>query len=515
MDREVLCIMDIRQIQTFLFRVNSQEAVKGGDRLVKNVLTDALAWAVKAVDPPLRDEQVDLSFEASDAPIPWFADPGIQVQMIDAVAGNAMLLFRTGALCQKVLHKVSRYVLEHSYGLDFAAAAAAKTDSLADDINSLYERLDACKTDFPSSHPLPPLPAVLVEPNTGEPAVLVREDGTPVSRSELIRTEGIRGETSLADIHTGIGPGGRVCRAVMHLDGNNMGIMIGKVLSTATDYETSIRMRRRIDENISRGFAALVQEGTDWLRQCFFPDGISDEEFRRYFHVVDQGGDDLNVIAHPNLILPFVEHFTELLPNFYIWKDERIQAGIAVCAGIAFVGTDTPYLDAQDVAEACCANAKKVAKSKPNLVDGLAGSWVDFDVQFGAEQQSLEWKRRNMGVTREGIRLMLRPYSFEEKQAGGPQDYRLLKERATALNRMQIPEDGMLLLEQTCFMDAADFEALVKVLEKSGYPLTEQLGPVWTRAGGARCNSWYDVAMICPFFRDFEAPAGQGGERKC
>ena len=110
---------------------------------------------------------------------------------------------------------------------------------------------------------------------------------------------------------------------------------------------------------------------------------------------------------------------------------------------------------------------------------------------------------------------MLRPYSFEEKQAGGPQDYRLLKERATALNRMQIPEDGMLLLEQTCFMDAADFEALVKVLEKSGYPLTEQLGPVWTRAGGARCNSWYDVAMICPFFRDFEAPAGQGGERKC
>ena len=233
MDREVLCIMDIRQIQTFLFRVNSQEAVKGGDRLVKNILTDALAWAVKAVDPPLREEQVDLSFEASDAPIPWFADPGIQVQMIDAVAGNAMLLFRTGALCQKVLHKVSRYVLEHSYGLDFAAAAAAKTDSLADDINSLYDRLDACKTDFPSSHPLPPLPAVLVEPNTGEPAVLVRGDGTPVSRSELIRTEGIRGETSLSDIHTGIGPGGRVCRAVMHLDGNNMGIMIGKAVKLA------------------------------------------------------------------------------------------------------------------------------------------------------------------------------------------------------------------------------------------------------------------------------------------
>ena len=111
MDREVLCIMDIRQIQTFLFRVNSQEAVKGGDRLVKNILTDALAWAVKAVDPPLRDEQVDLSFEPSDAPIPWFADPGIQVQMIDAVAGNAMLL-RLSCNKRSNAHRVAGVVPE-------------------------------------------------------------------------------------------------------------------------------------------------------------------------------------------------------------------------------------------------------------------------------------------------------------------------------------------------------------------------------------------------------------------
>ena len=510
MDREVLCIMDIRQIQTYLFRVNSQEAVKGGDLLVKHILADALAWAVKEVDPPLTGDQVDLSSEASDEPIPWFADPAIQVQMIDAVAGNAMLLFRTGALCQKVMHKVSRYVLEHSYGLDFAAAAVAKTDSLVNDINALYDRLDHCKTDFPSSHPLPPLPAVLVEPNTGEPAVLIRDDGTPVSRSEQIRTQGVRGETSLSDICTGIGPGGRICRAVMHLDGNNMGIMIGKVLSTANDYETSIRMRRQIDSNIRNGFAALVEDGTEWLRERFFPDGIADEEFHRYFHVVDLGGDDLNVIAQPNLILPFVERFTEQLPNFYIWKDERIQAGITVCAGIAFVDPDTSYLAGHAVAEACCANAKKVAKSKANLINGLAGNWIDFDVQFGSEQQSLEWNRRNTGITKEGVRLLLRPYSFEEKQAGGPLDYRLLKERAMALNRMQIPADGMLLLEQTCFMGAADFEALVGMLEKSGYPLTEQLGPIWTRVGGARYNSWYDIAMICPFFRDFEAPTELG-----
>ncbi len=509
LSREVLCIMDIRQIQTYLFHVNSQEAVKGGDRMVKRILEDALAWAVGQIDPPLAANQVDLTNRPTDEPIPWFRDPDIQVQMIDSVAGNAMLLFRTGDLCQKVLHKVSRYVLEQSYGLDFAAAAVAKTESLSDDINSLYDRLDKCKTDFPTSHPLPPLPAVLVEPNTGEPAVLVREDGTPVSGSELRRREGVLGETSITDIHTGIGPGGRVCRAVMHLDGNNMGIMIGKVLSTARDYETGIRMRRMIDSNIREGFETLVQDSTDWLRKRTFPKGISDEEFSRYFHVVDLGGDDLNVIAHPNLILPFVERFTKLLPNFYIWKDEKIHAGIAVCAGIAFVSPETTYLAGQAVAEECCANAKKVAKTRKNLIDGLAGNWIDFDVQLSPEEQTLEWKRERTGVTREGIHMMLRPYSYDEKQAGSPKDYRLLKERAKALNGMKIPADGMMLLEQACSLGAADFETLVSMLEKSGYPLTDQLGEKWLRIGGTRYNAWYDITMICPFFRELGELSGQ------
>ncbi len=320
LDREVLCIIDIRQIQTYLFHVNSQEAVKGGDIMVKRILEDALAWATEHIDPPLDASQVDLSKKPTDGPIPWFADPRIQIQNIDSVAGNAMLLFRTGALCQKVLRKVSRYVLEHSYGLDFAASAVAKTDSLPDDIKNLYNRLDEIKTDFPSSHPLPPLPGVLVEPNTGEPAVQILEDGTPASRSELLRRQVSQSGISITDIHTGPGPGGRICRAVMHLDGNNMGISIGKVLSTAQDYETGIRMRRKIDYNIRDGFTALVDDGRDWLRKHCFPEGISDAEFEHYFHITDLGGDDLNVIAQPNLILPFVERFMEILPNYYMRK---------------------------------------------------------------------------------------------------------------------------------------------------------------------------------------------------
>ena len=127
-------------------------------------------------------------------------------------------------------------------------------------------------------------------------------------------------------------------------------------------------------------------------------------------------------------------------------------------------------------------------------------NWIDFDVQLCPDPQSLEWKRGHMGVTREGIRLMIRPYSFDEKQAGTPRDYRLLKARAKALNDMNISERGIQLLERACSMGAVDFDALVQTFEKSGCQLTGQLGDPWIRIGRMRCNAWYDILMISPFF---------------
>ena len=499
MNQEVLCLFDIRQIQSFLFRVNNNDAVQGADAIVKHVLTDALNWAVERIDPPLTADQYDLNCEIMEGRIPWFLDDHIQIQIIDSVAGNAMVLFRTGALCQKVIHKVSRYLLEKCYCLDVATAAVRKTESLADDLTAIYGKMDIIKTDYPSSHPLMSLPVTQVEKNTGEPAVEMLPESGAVSKMSLIKSGASRGTSHFTDIVPCIGPGGKMYRAIMHLDGNNMGIIIGKLLQRAETYEDSIHMRRQMDYNIDNGFASLITRTMEWVRKNCFDSPVSEEEFSRYIYIVGQGGDDLNIIASPKLIIPFVEHFIEILPEFYIWKDDTVKTQMTVCAGIAFVGVDTPYLVGHRIAEECCDIAKQTAKYEENLIDGMAGNWIDFDFVLNDNQQSLEWKRDHDEVTAEGIRLTVRPYSFDDQQKDSPRYYHIFRDRVGKLEGLNLSKNMMDFLDDSYHMGRIEYEGLISMLTKEGYPLMESLGEPLVRMDRNHYAAWYDMLLLRHF----------------
>ena len=61
MDKPVLCILDTRQIQAFMFRANSYFDTLGGSDLMLHILNDAIYSALKTIDTPLEDDEFDLS----------------------------------------------------------------------------------------------------------------------------------------------------------------------------------------------------------------------------------------------------------------------------------------------------------------------------------------------------------------------------------------------------------------------------------------------------------------------
>lgn len=61
MDREVLCILDTRRIQRFMFRSNTMVDTVGASDLMTHILDDAIAYALRSVDPPVSDRQADLT----------------------------------------------------------------------------------------------------------------------------------------------------------------------------------------------------------------------------------------------------------------------------------------------------------------------------------------------------------------------------------------------------------------------------------------------------------------------
>jgi hypothetical protein len=63
MDKEVLCILDTRQIQRYIFRSNSMFETVGASNLLTHILQDALLYSLNHIDPPVPEEEYDLSLD--------------------------------------------------------------------------------------------------------------------------------------------------------------------------------------------------------------------------------------------------------------------------------------------------------------------------------------------------------------------------------------------------------------------------------------------------------------------
>ena len=60
MDKEVLCIIDTRQIQRYMFRSNTFLDTVGGSDLMVHILDDAIRDAMVSIDTPLSEEEYSL-----------------------------------------------------------------------------------------------------------------------------------------------------------------------------------------------------------------------------------------------------------------------------------------------------------------------------------------------------------------------------------------------------------------------------------------------------------------------
>ena len=411
LDKEVLCIIDIRQIQKFIFHSNKTIDTLGASVIMKSILEDALLYAVKNIESPLKDNQYDLLMNPDIKTVPYFNDENVLIQLIINSAGNAQIIFRTGELCQKVVRKVSRYLLDTTYALEIASCAVARTDSNIVDNNALYRKLDLVKADFPSAHLLLPPAIVKKEKNTGEAVYKIDKDGEAISKSTYIRRKlAIQAHDTMdmKQVHSEKGPNDAKYLAVLHIDGNNMGMTIGKIMPKAKSYEDTVKIRRLIDKNIDQGYTNTLSNTLAWLKKEYYPDGISEEEFSKEFLVFHRGGDDLNIVCAPRLAIPFVERFVEELKNAYLWNDDELKVNFSICGGVAFVFRDYPFIPAFDLAEECCSNAKKFAKKAENSINGLSGNWFDFEIQMDDRVPDIDHNREQYYKTSENINMLLK-----------------------------------------------------------------------------------------------------------
>ena len=504
MNKEVLCILDTRQIQRFMFKSNSYLDTLGGSDLVGEVLEKAIEHAVTHIDPPLREEEYSLSLDP-DEQIPYFYSDKIQFQLLTCSAGNAMCLARTGELCQKIIRKISRFYLDFAYSLNLVASVTEKTDNFGRDIFHLYKKLNAIKASCDISDPMGPLSVVIREKRTGQPAIGQDPNtGEYYSRSSFLRRQAAlqrRLVVDMQEMQTTTGFDGKEYLALIHADGNNLGITIGRILQNSHSYIDGVRARRQISKNLDQIYSSIMEKTLAQMREYYNNLDIPrKKDFHYAFHVCHQGGDDINIICDARLAVPFLNFLYKNLKGMSLWKSDTLTVPLYMCAGVAYVLKEKGFHSAYQLASECCDSAKKAAKKENNLRNGLAGNWIDFQICDTTNNQELDFMREKFYVTKDQIHMQMRPYCLDPEVNEEPVSYSKFLERVRRLQKAKLTRQQQEALRLSYMMGRQEFGRWIQYNQNNGLDLTGLLGNAIHRDENGQMHAvWFDSVDMMDF----------------
>lgn len=426
---EVLVMYDVRGIQNYIFRTNHIKDIIGASAMVENIITEGLE---QIVAEKAWDKTLFLTKWESDQGDEFLKNEKIQMQVMFIGGGNAYVLFRTGELAHEVNKKLAKYVLDHTYSLNLAVAMVEKSVDYADNYKKINEEMRYVKGRMPEVKPVGAMPFMAVDSITGYPLSKIEkiknEEGE-IEQKKWLCTEtflkrekfpkGESAEKILDNMVTEKGDNSSL--AIVHIDGNNMGKRIQKIMSGKTDYVEAITTMRRISKNIKNGFQEAYEAMENYIDVKLAPK-VKENSAGKLHRKIILAGDDITFICNASVAIDAVVEFLHQVSEKKLYEDvsrskeENLKEyAFSACAGIAFINSHFPFSDGYKVAEECCASAKKKAKSTEHRaggeVEGNIGNFLDYQICTHIKAADLELYREENYVV-EGLTdpIINRPY---------------------------------------------------------------------------------------------------------
>lgn len=177
--------------------------------------------------------------------------------------------------------------------------------------------------------------------------------------------------------------------AVVHIDGNNMGLKF----QACTTLTLRKNLSREIRKKTIAAFNALIEEIILYIEVGVYDDELlvlHDEEGRRLLPIrpLVLGGDDMTFVCPAKVAVSYARSIMEELKE---------KHGIASCAGITIMNTNDPFFRGYQMAEELCGAAKQRMREyaeEQRVRECLAESdtescWLDFAILHGEQASSL------------------------------------------------------------------------------------------------------------------------------
>jgi len=349
----------VQGIQGFIFQTNALREIVGASELVEQICTSLFAMNIDKTEEELK------------------TDPNAIV----TAAGNIKYVFSSEEKCKNLVLTFPRNVMEFAPGITISQAVVEVKGEIQKEHIDELERL----LRIQRNKPLRPYDLGLMAMNrsrrTGLPAVeekrirrelTVIDSGTKAKveiKSERVLTS-MLGEISDKQIPWELEDITRTKKdnyswlAVVHADGNNMGMALQQLADAMKD--------EKGDEYIRsfRNFSLALDESTKEAASKAFNEVYKIVPGEKVpFRPIVLGGDDLTVICRGDLALDFTKHFLEYFKtatkkhlSSLKSKLEIVAEGFTACAGIAYIKESYPFHYGYQLAETLCREAKKAAK---------------------------------------------------------------------------------------------------------------------------------------------------------
>lgn len=484
LDQEVLAMYDVRGIQDYIFKSNAVKEIIGASALVEQIITDGIEAYICSLEENKKKNY--LKDWIQDNPKAFLDDQSVEMQVMFVGGGNAYVLFRKGQVCQQVTRFLGRYLLEHTYSLKLAAVVVKKTESYQMDYEQINEKMRCIKACMPFSMPIGAMPFMASDSATGYPLTCEKQGAYFSTESMLKRKAFPKQEDEKIFDNMVTDKGDSSILAIFHIDGNSMGKRIKNEMQGIQDYGEAIAHMRRLSGEIAGGFRTAVDKMKSYMDSLAF--FVKKDTRHKLYREIIVAGDDITFVCNAKIAVPAVEYFLKRIGD---------EGDFTACGGIAFFNSHFPFSDAYQVAEACCANAKKRAKQKENRgAQDRIGNFLDFQICTNIRAAELDaYRDRHYKIENE--LFIARPYYIPVAQNISQMNeingrYSIEKLKYWGKFFHQMPRSKAKELRNIISMGKNEIQKKISFLNSRGYQQLAQSEDEY--------RIWYDALEIMDWF---------------
>ncbi len=403
----ILAQYTIRSKQQYIFQTNRILEIVGGSKIISDSWDELFNQANKAGLITRRINEGDFCMEIVQKS---FDDGSLHMVELFRGGGNDTVLFNSRDSYVKANKAFSYKLMEKYPGIIPMSVCCLYTGDYNKDYRDLMKEAEAEKNRMIPGQGNFTLPFSMMDRTTLQPYSKVitiegiqsrisdeRFSKREVGQQQRNRDQSIR---MLDDMVTKKGEESLL--AVVHADGNNMGVKISKMLGKNNNYDACVTMMREFTADTANAFVedglAAMEDCQKRLREKY--KGKNEKAY--FFRKVIADGDDMTFICNARFVMEYVRAYLQSVQTYKARHQSEWE--YSSCAGICVFHSHYPFARAYALAEQACDSAKKQVHGKMAVEEG----WADFHYVHNGIGGDLEQIRASQGTDK----CMARPWQL-------------------------------------------------------------------------------------------------------